>query len=276
MNFDTLTNKKRLFVIGCSFTNYLWPTWADILAHDLDITYINLGRSGAGNQYISNRIVQAHLEYKFTKDDIVIIQWSNMLREDIFLSDDWVTPGNFFTSTWFEDKFKLYKEVPVKWFILRDFFTIYTIQEFFKNKKCCFIQFKMQNFLDLDAHQQNSHLETEMDFLKSLYDKYFNLDETILPSFFEILWDNNISNKGEQCTELGIIQNWHPTVSEHFKYISKVLNHKFKSTTKVSVEKAQIEWESIVLNNKPPKIQPKKDYIQLLDKLQPLFERIKL
>jgi len=36
---------RRLFAFGCSFTQYKWPTWADILGKSFDLSY-NLGKSG--------------------------------------------------------------------------------------------------------------------------------------------------------------------------------------------------------------------------------------
>ena len=46
---------KRIFTFGCSFTNYLWSTWANILGYEFrEAEFYNFGKSGAGNQYIFN------------------------------------------------------------------------------------------------------------------------------------------------------------------------------------------------------------------------------
>ena len=34
---------NRLFTFGCSYTRYNWPTWADIIADDLQIPFQNWG-----------------------------------------------------------------------------------------------------------------------------------------------------------------------------------------------------------------------------------------
>ena len=47
---------KRLFTFGCSVTEFIWPTWADILGREFDY-YENWGRVGAGNLYIFNSII---------------------------------------------------------------------------------------------------------------------------------------------------------------------------------------------------------------------------
>jgi hypothetical protein len=69
MHIQTLnpSKYKRLFTFGCSFTRYLWPTWADILAEDIPY-YENWGCGGAGNLYISNAIMEAHNRHTLTKD----------------------------------------------------------------------------------------------------------------------------------------------------------------------------------------------------------------
>lgn len=103
---------RRLFTFGCSFTKYGWPTWADLLGE----TYWNLnwGNPGVGNRAIAERIVEAHTNFKFTKDDIIIVQWSSYIRHDYARPDIedsrtnmWKTKGNIF-SKWnkkvFDDK----------------------------------------------------------------------------------------------------------------------------------------------------------------------------
>ena len=65
---------KRLFTFGCSFTEWIWATWANILAYELDVPFYNFGKPGAGNYYIANQISQADAIFNFTKDDLVIVK----------------------------------------------------------------------------------------------------------------------------------------------------------------------------------------------------------
>jgi hypothetical protein len=95
MHIQTLnpSKYKRLFTFGCSFTRYLWPTWADILAEDIPY-YENWGCGGAGNLYISNAIMEAHNRHTFTEDDLIVVMWSNKNREDRYVDNKWMlTPG---------------------------------------------------------------------------------------------------------------------------------------------------------------------------------------
>lgn len=79
-NLD-FTAHTRLFVIGCSFTKWLWPTWADIIAKEYPhLVYYNFGTGGCGNDYIFTMLSQITKEYNIGEGDIVLIMWSSFNR----------------------------------------------------------------------------------------------------------------------------------------------------------------------------------------------------
>jgi hypothetical protein len=86
---------KRLFTFGCSFTEYIWPTWADILGQQHEY-FENWGMAGAGNLYIFNSIIEANQRHKFTKEDTVIIMWSGLNRVDYYHTNNWCPQGGEF------------------------------------------------------------------------------------------------------------------------------------------------------------------------------------
>jgi hypothetical protein len=91
---------KRLFVFGCSFTHYAWPSWGDMLGNHFDYVE-NWGWPGLGNRAIAERISECHAKNSFTKDDTVVVQWSTHVRHDWFRTDDphaigWQTNGSIF------------------------------------------------------------------------------------------------------------------------------------------------------------------------------------
>lgn len=74
---------KRLFTFGCSFTQFNWPSWADLLGMDDFVFYsANWGCAGLGNRAIAERVAECNVRAKFTKDDVVIVQWSSHFRHD--------------------------------------------------------------------------------------------------------------------------------------------------------------------------------------------------
>ena len=76
---------KRFFAFGCSYTEYEWPTWADILGrhyHNMGYEVYNFGNSGTGNVAIMHAVTKADSDYNFTDDDIICIMWTSWSRED--------------------------------------------------------------------------------------------------------------------------------------------------------------------------------------------------
>lgn len=86
----------RLFTFGCSFTNFHWPTWADIMAHDLQCEYQNWAVNAIGNVAIQHKLLECDLKHKFTDDDLVLVVWSGWSREDRYFGE-WVQGGNIFS-----------------------------------------------------------------------------------------------------------------------------------------------------------------------------------
>ncbi len=87
--------KKILLASGCSNTDENfesavhpemicdWPKWPELLAKKLDMDYINLGQSGAGNEYIYSTLLEQILK---TEDKstigLVMPAWSQCQRKD--------------------------------------------------------------------------------------------------------------------------------------------------------------------------------------------------
>jgi hypothetical protein len=63
---------KRLFVVGCSFTKYHWPTWADMLGKEYD-HFENWGNSGLGNRAIAERLTELVVTNEITQDDTIVV-----------------------------------------------------------------------------------------------------------------------------------------------------------------------------------------------------------
>lgn len=112
---------KRLFVFGCSFTSYRWPTWADILSQEIpDVDYYNFGLCGGGNLLMSIRITEANQRYHFTEDDLVVVMWTTFCREDRYKDGRWWNTGNIFTAVHdYPDEY-VRKYADTKGYLIRD------------------------------------------------------------------------------------------------------------------------------------------------------------
>jgi len=95
----------RLFTFGCSYTEYIWPTWSDIIARDLDCENHNYAKAGMGNQGIACRTVEANEKHNFNQNDLVCILWSSWQRVDLFKEGKWITEGNILNSDYYNDEY---------------------------------------------------------------------------------------------------------------------------------------------------------------------------
>lgn len=95
---------KRLITFGCSFTDYSWPTWADIIALDREVAYENWAIGGGGNQQIARRALY-RMTRGFESTDWVMIQWSSLTREDRFINNRWRAEGSVFNSPTYKTDF---------------------------------------------------------------------------------------------------------------------------------------------------------------------------
>ena len=85
--------RKILLASGCSMTdsNYVsetnpeidcsWPKWPELIAKKLDMECINLGRNGAGNEYIYSSLLEKILEKK-DQIGLVMVGWTQCQRKD--------------------------------------------------------------------------------------------------------------------------------------------------------------------------------------------------
>lgn len=232
---------KRVFAFGCSFTDYFWSTWAEIVALDLDAELYNYGRSGAGNTFIANTVAQADAVYKFNKDDLVIVSWTNVCREDRWRRNGWVTPGNIFTQGEYDKDYVKNWADPVG-YMVRDLGQIHLTKGLLEKTNCNFHMFQMVELIEQIDQQGKRNVITNH-HQKRLSEIYKETIEFIKPSFFSVLWNDDIYNnkilKDEKFYN-GNFSDGHPTPAEHLEYLKNIFpNHKIKTSTLDAVAKAE-------------------------------------
>lgn len=101
-----LSKYNRFFAFGCSYTSYILPTWADIVAAEMPhAEYYNFGQGGSGNLLINNRVAQSNLKYKFNENDLVMVMFSTVTREDRYINGRWHTHGNVYNQKYYNKSF---------------------------------------------------------------------------------------------------------------------------------------------------------------------------
>jgi hypothetical protein len=259
---------KRIFTFGCSFTNYAWSMWPEIISYDLEIPLYNYGRTGAGNQFIANTICQANAKYKFNSNDLVMVCWTNVCREDRWANGGWILPGNIFTQNEYDSKW-VEKFIDPLGLLMRDLASINLINNLLKTTNCQYHFLSMMNIVN-GGNQWNSkkskfnsfeklNPETgkNIDVLDELLEYYKNDIDQIQKSFYEVLWDDDIEKKLdiEWRRFNGNFHDGHPWPTESLEYLKSVfVNHKFKQSTVDKVfdveNKIINEINNYFLNNK--------------------------
>ena len=229
---------KRFFAFGCSYTNYVWPTWADIIGQDIPI-YLNWGNPGAGNHFIFNSIVEADARYNFNKDDLVIVMWTYKEREDRYNNSMWMhdttrTQEKTYGAQWFK-KFG----DDLRGFLIRDLGYIAGIQETIK--KSNWEQFCVGPLVNVD---RNMLFNTDADkfsneYLRSLWISIFDKlcenkeidlyaeEKNVLEVYKNVFLNINKSLTGRWSYEYTISRelkdnDLHPTPLEALSFIDSV------------------------------------------------------
>jgi len=257
------TTPKRLFVFGCSVTNYHWVTWPEIIACDLGCDLFNFAYPANSNELIFNSFMQADSYCKFDKDDLVIICWTGITRESRFYKTGWIR--------------SLYRDVHNKWiknshlaldhengkqietdlhdeyadvdnFLLKSSSYLKACADILDYRKC------QSHHLSLSEISNNSipwfQPREGKDFslglfkpaesidykVERLYKDYLN---KLLPSMNEILYQNDFSLKEKQLKKQihKDFNDPHPLPLEYLYYLEQVFDYKFKQETVDRVHK---------------------------------------
>lgn len=231
---------KRFFAFGCSFTHYKWATWANVIAHSLDCEFYNFGKSGGGNSYIANQITQADAVFDFNTDDLVIVCWTNISREDRFRGKTWITPGNIYTQAEYDTQF-VKNWADETHFALRDYSYIRLIDNYLSKTNYHFISMcdLIQHVNQWENTEHNANKNTQD--IASMYSSSLNKIEG---NFYSVLWQNNIDKKWKKDwrTIHRCFSDGHPTPIEHCEFVKKIFPQYLSENTEHAATKLQQHW----------------------------------
>lgn len=219
MNGINFVNYKRAFLFGCSFTHYYWPTWADLIAKEIPETYV-YAKSGAGNFYIYQAIMEAIVKYGITKDDLVMVMFSNVTREDRYTKrEGWITPGNLFHQDTYDEAF-MNKFFCEKGYLMRDLALVKGIDGTLSQTGA---DYELMSMINLDSLSSDNIKMTGVDDVLTLYKDVL---EKIKPSVFDVIFKGNWNNiplrpKYVASWSKEVYTDNHPTPDEHLEYIQQ-------------------------------------------------------
>lgn len=217
-----LKDYSRLFVFGCSFTSYIFPTWADILHKSMNknVEFYNLGRAGAGNMFIANRVTEANRKFKFNSNDLVVIMWSTFCRFDFYRTPTgWVTPGNIFTQNMLS-RSTTREIADLNWFMMRDLSVIDLTHSYLKTLNCDSAEFLSCPF-DFES-DNNAAMEEGIEFPHHIISLYSELEKEYPESLY--------ASRGRKWSQLvkyydpnhGDFTDYHPAPIDYYNYLTKI------------------------------------------------------
>jgi hypothetical protein len=235
---------NRLFVFGCSFTHYSWPTWADLLAKEMEhAEYHNFGKSGSGNLLISNRVTQANCKFKFCETDLVIVMWSSAFREDRYIDDNWRTAGNIYTQKHAYDKNFVKNYTDPEGFVIRDMSLIELTRGYLNNLPCTAIHTSMTKLTGENEDLMPDRSQEPISFEQKINDIYKTTLDGMLPSVTEIIsstktwhWKDKDGNTYYES---------HPTTMDYCNYLQAVGIPLSQSTIDYAIE-AMAKLDTVV------------------------------
>jgi len=220
-----LSKYKRFVAIGCSFTQWRWPTWADIIANELDdnVDYINLGAQGAGNDYILTNFSQAKNYYNLGEEDLVGIMWTSFYRHSSYRGEHrdaypWNCPGNIYTQDSIPlDVVNTHLDTP-RGFAIKSLSYVHAVMEMLSNGK-------HDSFAMWGVHPNSQAAYTPKD-VWSWYDVqtfYRGLDEYILPDLLGYGFNNCFPEGHVYYNNDGSRHHdYHPTTNHYCQYLKKI------------------------------------------------------
>ena len=214
---------RRLFTFGCSFTRWLWTGWPEILANHLDVPHWNFGAGGGGNQFMFTRLSQARQAYNIGPDDLVVICWTHFSREDRWCEkiSDWELVGNIYHSNGVWDERWIKRWANSTHYALRDLSMINMTRTCLDSWGCQYHMMSMCDLLtNIDENYGHHIPEPERQTLVDLYQSDM---EHILPSYYTVLWNNDLGHNKFRVERKEIhpmFGDGHPSPYEHLKYLA--------------------------------------------------------
>ena len=210
-----LTKYKRFFAFGCSFTSYHWPTWADILGHHFGKEYHNFVAPGCCSDFIFRSVIEANQIYNFQSSDLIIIQWTEILRDARWRPDTGLQGcGSILHSPSFTVAHLM--RLKQQEFLKRDLEYATAISMILDSQKIDHYMFCMNNLTSL--------IGTPYQDLTPVLNFYSDVVKKFKPSFQEtIQWiDQPGVSRSNYPTRGNIENDKHPTPALHLKHLQTI------------------------------------------------------
>lgn len=206
---------KRFFAFGCSFTNYKWPSWPEVIAQYIPESY-NLGIAASDNRLIYLRVLDADCVYNFNKDDLVIVMFTNHWRDTYFHQ------SKSFELVKVKDEDLVFNEVN---FVFRDYCFFKAVWHLLEHKNVDYDLLSMSGYT-IDLYKKHHSFAPDVlekaAQIENMQYYFSNPLSLFKPSMFELCYDCNWANPSIKFARQGSFLDNHPTPSMALTYMKTI------------------------------------------------------
>jgi len=203
--------QSRIFTFGCSFTQYFWPTWADMICYKND--GYNFGQKGGGTTQILHKVANANRKYNFTELDKIIIMLPSLFRHDkIDIHNGktvWVCNGSQYENP----------EISNDWMFTQSLNDIIFLKEYLEANELFYWFTAMHDIFNSDFVEYQDLSEQQLEHLNYVSEHIDFKYPTMLESLVSI--PNEWGSRNPLYTHGGS-PDLHPTILEHYEYANKI------------------------------------------------------
>lgn len=255
---------RRLFAFGCSFTEYRWPTWADIwgLGGQFSGGYWNMAAKGSSNERIAYHINEFCVRFgpMLNESDIIAVMWSSLnrlcthseVREDGSKHPGWRSSGSCVHSDWYQDPHNSMGRMMCtdERFIMRDYNLIHFANQVMEQTPAKVRQFQMIDIQDHTDAEGTGESGAKLEYRSAMKELFGDSLSKLKPSMHENVFSgdwNSLPDHNLPDRELRI--DGHPTPLEHMTYMRQVIPGEFVISPEVENEVYYINNRIISNNN---------------------------
>lgn len=216
-------SNSRIFTFGCSFTEWYWPTWADMICYKND--GYNFGQKGGGITQILHKVANANRKYNFTELDKIIIMLPSLFRLDNISTNNgetvWECQGSQFANP----------EVPKDWMLMQSLNDIIFLKEYLEANELCYWFTAIHDIFDTTFAEYQNLNQQQLDHLQYVSE--------IIKFDYPTMMETLVSIEGQWGSRTPLYTHrdspeLHPTILEHYDYANKI-------------EKVNIQREDILI-----------------------------
>jgi hypothetical protein len=185
---------SRLFTFGCSFTNYHWPTWADIMSQEYD-EFQNWAQIGCGNHFIFYSLIECIRRNQISDKDTIGIMWTGITREDRYVDKQWKPLGSVFLEETPYPREYIENFTDPTGYLITNLAVVESCRQILDSIGCRYYFLSMVPLQSFVETKRINFFNLLPNLEQDVIDLYSCLKPVLLPSMLEVVYKNDFSSR---------------------------------------------------------------------------------